>query len=315
MKQSKLFLLAMLAAMTTAFTACDDSNKALKERAGQLCQYIPDHQLREDAADFMTEDFYSVLSEAFASESIVLYDKDWLYYFVSGNDGSEPAFTVLSVSKTDSNHAVARIQVELIGEDGSKADVEPTVYDMELERVDGKWLMSDFNRKKQQCTEFVEGCRKEQAVLDTIKQYLADSIGSQYLQAELCIPCPIIIGAEEGENGEVRFLGDYWVYNYNLQGDTLFMVSGGSHPGCIRLKEDNGAVKVIGFDRVTDGAGFLPSAKRIFGLYFEEFQHVQSSEEVRDEFRKQSILDYAKRHDLKVNYVKDYGWDAVALKK
>ena len=39
----KKFLVFAIAALM--FAACTDSEKQLKERAAELCQYIPDHEL------------------------------------------------------------------------------------------------------------------------------------------------------------------------------------------------------------------------------------------------------------------------------
>ena len=38
------------------FAACSDSEKQLKERAAELCKYIPDHELLEKSKDYMPLD-------------------------------------------------------------------------------------------------------------------------------------------------------------------------------------------------------------------------------------------------------------------
>lgn len=316
MKTAKLFLAALIAAVF-ALTACNNSKHQLTERALQLCQYIPDHKLLPEAKQFMTEDFYNILSEAFAAPSLVPMDNEWLNYFVTGNGGTIPQFTIEEITQTDKHHASARIIVKQMWEDGSVAAEEAQEHIMLMERINGKWLISNFDDKKNECINYLENCRKEQTALKTISDYLTDSIASYYLQGEVSIPCIVFVAVDEDltedNSTDIPFYGDFWVFNYNISGDTLLTVSGGSHPGCIHLTATDGKISVKSFDRVTDGAGFLASAKRIFGNHFELFEQIQSNESLKDEYRKQSIIDYAKQHNLNIRYYKDFGWPAVDI--
>ena len=81
-------------------TSCSMSEEQLKERAAELCQYLPDHELREASRDFMTADFYAVLDTLFSHlpEHEAL-DHEWLYYFVTGNGGTIADYEVVSVAK------------------------------------------------------------------------------------------------------------------------------------------------------------------------------------------------------------------------
>ena len=60
MKKTLFILLAVL-----TFTACTSSEEQLKQRANELCVYIPDHELLEKSRDYMTTDFYAVLDTMF----------------------------------------------------------------------------------------------------------------------------------------------------------------------------------------------------------------------------------------------------------
>ncbi len=149
--------------------------------------------------------------------------------------------------------------------------------------------------------------------LEAINRFLVDSIGKQYAPGEVCIPCVQVIGTEQQDPSAVLVWGDFWVYNYNVAGDTLKMVSGGSHPGLMCLQSlDNGYV-VTGFEQVADGSDFLPSAKRLFGIKFDEFQKVNSDQEKREEARARSIADYVKANELPYKYYQDYGWPAIEI--
>ena len=59
----KKILLLLAAALL--LTACGNQEEKLKERAAELCRYIPDHELREESREYMTEDFYNVLDTMF----------------------------------------------------------------------------------------------------------------------------------------------------------------------------------------------------------------------------------------------------------
>ena len=109
-------------------TACGDSEKQLKERAAELCKYIPDHELLEQSRDYMTEDFYAVLDTMFNRlPNHEAMDHEWLYYFVTGNGGTIADYEVVGIEMIDKNHAVATISVRQKWEDGSfdkSSDIE-----------------------------------------------------------------------------------------------------------------------------------------------------------------------------------------------
>lgn len=143
-----------------------------------------------------------------------------------------------------------------------------------------------------------------------INNYLVDSIGSHYAPGEVCIPV-VLYQIDEALNDSVLVWGDYWVFNYNVVGDTLKCVSGGNHPGkmlvCVNEK---GEYQILSFDQVEDGHGNLESAKRIFGKYYDAFHKANSDEAYREEVRASSIADYVKANKLPVKYYQDYGWPA-----
>lgn len=144
-----------------------------------------------------------------------------------------------------------------------------------------------------------------------IVAYLTDSIAAHYAPGELCIPCLQVVEFDDSNPDSVLVWGDYWVFNYNVAGDTLKMVSGGSHPGMMTLQPSSeGRYVVTGFDQVGDGSDYLPSAKRIFGDKYDAFHAINSNKEKREEARAFQIADYVEAHNLPVKYYQDYGWPA-----
>ena len=303
----RLFLILTVA---LAVAACSDSERQLRDRAAELCKYIPDHELRQESRDYMTDDFYNVLDTMFNHlPEFEAMDHEWLYYFVTGNGGTIADFTVTGVEQQDKTHAVATISVRQKWEDGSfdpNADVEE--HKLAMEKVGGQWLIADFDEHKADCIRHIAINREEQAVRAAISDYLVSEIGEQYQKGELCIPTLMMIHEEDG-----LFMGDFWVMWYNVVGDTLKCVSGGNHAGAMTMSKEDGKYKVTGFEQTVDGAGNVASAKRIFGSYYDIYENVHSSEQVREAVRKGQLQEYVKRNNLKVRYYQDYGWPAVEL--
>ena len=181
----KLILFCCAAVM---LTACGESEKQLKERAAELCQYIPDHELLERSQDYMTADFYAVLDTMFYRlPEHEAMDHEWLYYFVTGNGGTIADYEVLKVEQTDNDHAVATISVRQKwaecppDETGGTASAEegeiPEEHILSMERVNGQWLMSDFDNHKADCIRYIANNRQEQHLRNGISDYLVHEIG------------------------------------------------------------------------------------------------------------------------------------------
>lgn len=149
---------------STLLCACShrESEEELKARATELCRYVPDHQLLKASKDYLTAEFYAVLDTMFNMPDEEPLAHEWLYYFVTGNGGTIADFTVEKVEQTDDTHAIATITVRQKWEDGSfdeSTDIE--THHMTMEKVNGKWLMADFDDHKKDCIRHIEGHRKE----------------------------------------------------------------------------------------------------------------------------------------------------------
>lgn len=303
-KLSSIILAAILLA------ACTNNEDRLKERAAELCKYIPDHELREESREYMTADFYNLLDTMFNHlPEFESMDHEWLYYFVTGNGGTMADFTVVSVEQTDETHAVATISVRQKWEDGSfdsTSDIEE--HKLAMEKVDGKWLMADFDGHKADCIRHIAIAHDEQAKRDAISDYLVREIGGQYQKGEFCIPVLMMVHEEDG-----LFMGDFWVHWYTPSGDTLKCVSGGNHSGLISLNGMNGHYTVTAFEQTVDGAGNDASAQRIFGSYYDIYQNIHSNERVREAVRQEQLRYYLKQHNLNFHYYQDYGWPEVKI--
>ena len=295
-------LLAIVCGALT-LSACSNSQKQLQKRATELCAYIPDHQLLERSQDYLTPDFYALLDTMFNHlPEHEAMDHEWLYYFVTGNGGTIANYTVTTVERIDSTHAVATVLVRQVWEDGSfdeTTDLED--HQLYMERVGKKWLMSDFDGHKADCINYIANNRREQALRDAISDYLIREIGCQYLQGEICIPTLMMVAEEDSV-----VYGDFWIMWYNLAGDTLKMVSGGNHSGKMTIAESNGTFVVTAFEQTLDGAANEPSAKRIFGEHYDIYHSMHSNESVREAVWQEQLSEYIRRHNLSARYYQDY---------
>ena len=308
----RLYILAIAALL---FSACNNNEKMLKERAAELCKYIPDHELQEQAKDYMTADFHAVLDTMFNRlPEFEAMDHEWLYYFVTGNGGTIADYEVESIEQTDDTHAVATIKVRQKWEDGSfdeSSDVEE--HRLYMEKVNGQWLMSDFDGHKQDCINYIANNRKEQALRDAISDYLVKEIGQHYSKSDCCIPTLMLVSTEEQNAEQMLVWGDFWVMWYQLSGDTLKTISGGNHTGCMSVQQQGASFIVTAFEQTEDGAGYEASAKRIFGKHYDVYRNMHSNENVRQAVRKEQLQEYIHRNGIKAKYYQDYGREAVAL--
>ena len=184
--------------------------------------------------------------------------------------------------------------------------------------VGGAWALASCNSTSGD-QKVVESQQPDTIVIqpDTyvkaIEIFLNDSIGSHYATGDVCIPSVMIIGVDSTQTDDIKVWGDYWVYRYTVVGDTLKMMSGGNHPGLMHVRLAEGKYEVTSFDAVGDGSQFLPSAQRIFGNKFQDFQTVQADEKNRELVRATGIAEHIKLTGIPVKYYQDADWPAVAI--
>ena len=289
---------------------CGDSQKSLEKKALELARHIPDLGNLEQSEGWLTEGFYAALDEMVNLPELTPVLHQWEFWYTAA-DGSAVAsdiFTGLNVEKADATHAKAVIKVQ-----PDDTDYEVEEHTMLMEKVNGKWLLADYDDTLEACSNYIANSRKEQAVRDAIGDYLVKEIGEQYLKGEICIPVIMFVAAEEEDDTHARFFGDFWVDWYNKDGDTLNTVSGGNHSGCMTLEKQGDGLKVTAFDQTVDGAGNDRSARRIFGSHYDIYHNIHSNQNVRDAARKEAIRNYCRQHGIAAKYIKDYGWQAVEL--
>ncbi len=144
-------------------------------------------------------------------------------------------------------------------------------------------------------------------------KYLADELSVGYDAADVGIPSPIIVAEDESNPDDICVWGDFWYYNYKLNGDTLETVNGGSYPGCVHLKNTDDGYEVVSMDVVADGDDFTTAAKKIFGDHYDEFLKMYSDSDAKEAVRAQIIANYVAANNLPITQYQDTGWDPVTL--
>lgn len=142
-------------------------------------------------------------------------------------------------------------------------------------------------------------------------EYMVETVAKQYDAADVSIPNVNIVNVDYTPEDEILAAGDFWVFNYNIDGDTLKCVSGGNYPGVMHISKDG--YKVTEFEEVTDGEDFEVSAKALFGDDYDAFMDVYSDDTAREENRKFTIKDYVSYNGLEITKYQDEGWDPVEL--
>ena len=153
----------------------------------------------------------------------------------------------------------------------------------------------------------------EETVYTAIDRYITETIGEGYDTADYSIPFHSYAVVDESDPEDIKVLGDFWLLNYNLSGDTLKTASGGAYPGKMHVRKTGDRYEVTSFEPVGDGSEFTPTAKSIFGDKYEEFAAANSDENAREAARLKAVEEFVKANKLSVKFLQDYGWPAVEI--
>ena len=139
------------------------------------------------------------------------------------------------------------------------------------------------------------------ADIAAICDYLTNVVASGYEDADVSIPYMSIVDKDDTDPEDTLVWGDFWVMNYNLNGEILETESGGNYPGLMHLKKnDDESYEVTDFEVIEDGSGFIESAKRIFGDRYDDFTKAQSDDKTGDIVIDAEKLEYISSAGLRV---------------
>ena len=154
---------------------------------------------------------------------------------------------------------------------------------------------------------------EDDPVLSAVSDYITVELASNYEPADVCIPVIRVVAVDDSKEDDILVWGEFYVNNYDLNGDILETKSGGNYPGCMHLKKEEDVCTVTAFDVVEDGSRYDESAKKIFGDKYEEFTGLSSDDTDRENVRKETIKKYVDINGLNIKAYKDFGWEPVEL--
>lgn len=143
--------------------------------------------------------------------------------------------------------------------------------------------------------------------------------GSRYLTQEgyVTIPAPLIVRIDIVDSNMVQVFGNFWVFNYVLEGTVLKTISGGENPGVINLMRTQDDTWVaIGMSTVAGGEDYQKQLLTLTNDDKELTNRILSIELTDGPTgpRAHFIRQYAEANNLEVTAYQDYGWEPVPLK-
>ena len=132
--------------------------------------------------------------------------------------------------------------------------------------------------------------------------YLSFEKESDYAPEDVMIPYVNIIGIDESDPEDVLLYGDYYLWEFEKEDDTLVAIAGGHCPGIIHAQRfgDEGDEIAIYSATGMEEAFTDDDAETLFGDYFDAYQSVSSDQEKRDEGLAQVIADYVSANALNI---------------
>lgn len=133
------------------------------------------------------------------------------------------------------------------------------------------------------------------------------------------IPAPIILLVEETDDSHCRVYGNFWLFNYVLNGATLETISGGEMPAVLTLEKTENGWKVTDAEQAGDGEDYAKDIHR-FCQGNEALETAYYEAEDLDNamgwnVRHRFIRDYVAANGLAVEAYQDYGWDPIPLSR
>ncbi len=248
-------------------------------------------------------------SEDFDEEYLLTINGDGTG-ILSGGDDEDASFTW---KPTDGGFKASGDVNTEFKEDGDDLVTKILGAELRFVRYDGS---STEKSETETSAETEYGYTGSDPVEAAVYKYVAEELSKNYELPDGSVSIPVIQFVDidvDNDDGDAEVLGDFWVYNYVVDGDTLKCVSGGAHPGKIDLVKSGDSYTVEEFEGVQDGSNYEASAKDIFEEHYDEFAKINSDSDAREKVRAETIAAYVKANGLDVTKYQDEGWDPVDI--
>ena len=152
--------------------------------------------------------------------------------------------------------------------------------------------------------------------LRVINDYMAAK-GKDYSPGDVSLPVANVIAIDDSDPADIKVWGNFWVYHYVLEGETLKAVSGGAYPGLMHVKRTDkpscpSVYVVNAFDEVASGSDEAESIKKIFGDKASNLS-TDATLQAGEKVRKATIEDYVHRYRLPITQYQDFNSAPIKL--
>ncbi len=142
---------------------------------------------------------------------------------------------------------------------------------------------------------------------------LISQFNSEYSEDGYVIPEFHILDVNEESSEDIMVWGDFWLYAYRLEGDTLISVTGESVSGCMHLQEKDGAYQCREIDIPEVGRTREKTEQDIFETCYQNLLDWRNNYEEQEKNRAQLIADYAAAFGISAEKYSDQGWKSAEL--
>lgn len=136
-------------------------------------------------------------------------------------------------------------------------------------------------------------------------------------EGEVTIPVPVVFYVDESGD-EVQVFGNFWLFRYRLQAETLLLQSGSEMPGRFRLKKDGSAYTVTAFEQVSSSQDIRALCAEANGSVYPSLEaHYQEHDYTGQTdiayVRKIFIDRYVEKNNLTIRAYQDHGRESAAV--
>lgn len=284
---------------------------------GVLLFEITAHTSGNDDVDLPVSDALAAIIDSITYED---FEQQTMYDYIPGTYIADEPQDIESVQLNKDHTGALQGSVNIDVRWGSTELMTDTgSYEYTIEG-DGLFINMDDNwisfTKTDQASEDALPAYKytgTEPYMDAICEYMVDENGKDYDKADVSIPSITIVYTDDHDPQDVLVYGKFELYNYDLEKDTLNMVSGGDYPGAMHLRKSGDGYEVTQFDQVADGSQSKPSSERIFGEHYAAYEKITQDEQALEKTRTKFIADYVSSNHLSVTQYRDPGWDPVKI--
>ena len=145
-----------------------------------------------------------------------------------------------------------------------------------------------------------------------IIDYLAENCAPLYKEGDVFIPAPVVHHTDDSDPADVKYIGNYWTFLYDLYGRELVSVSGGEMPACFHFDTTGDAPVITAVDRVRDGVEYVRDIHKMCEKY-EGLEDKFYDRETDDAVRLSFVEMYVEESGLEIDAIRDFGWPRIEL--